>query len=299
MSYLNPHNKENCTEITPSLESEYYLTYLVTKTEASRIFQAQRIIKLNEQKSYVKEIDSNKYCCKMISKNYYNKLKMKEDMINKIIQTEIDIHSQLNHHNIVKFFNSFSDSNRFYIILEYHPYTLEKIITTSVTSCLLSGNFHRSVFSQICSALTYLHENNIIHGDIKDSNILISNVYEAKICDFGLSINRNLIDNFNTVIFGTPYYMAPEMLDRKLNYDNIPKIDSWSLGIVLYRMLYKIFPFNTVNKSKMILQNAIRTYEPGFPTDLLSLADVKLKDICYQLLIKDSNLRPFVKDLIL
>ena len=91
------------------------------------------------------------------------------------------------------------------------------------------------------SALYYLHENNIIHRDIKPQNILLSANGVIKICDFGFARffdNKTMI----TSIKGTPLYMAPELLSE---YPYNKKADLWSLGVILYELFVGQPPFYT------------------------------------------------------
>ena len=80
-----------------------------------------------------------------------------------------------------------------------------------------------------------MHEKGIIHRDLKLDNILVKkNLF--KIADFGFSI----ISEYETEYAGTPLYMSPEII-KKLPYDY--KTDIWSLGVILFLMLYREFPF--------------------------------------------------------
>lgn len=112
----------------------------------------------------------------------------------------------------------------------------------------------------ICNGLELCHNIGIIHRDIKDSNIFISktaNLKESinfKIGDFGIATN---LDSSGAAMsrVGTPYYMAPEIiLNKESMYDK--KVDIYSLGIVLYRLLNNLkFPFMPQNPELINLTN--------------------------------------------
>ncbi|KAL1460912.1 hypothetical protein WDU94_012848 [Cyamophila willieti] len=98
---------------------------------------------------------------------------------------------------------------------------------------------------QIASALEYLHEIGTAHRDIKCENILITRCLNAKLADFGFSRFFKSSKDLSMTFCGTATYAAPEILK------NIPYIarpsDIWSLGVVLYRVLNKKFPFGDLN----------------------------------------------------
>jgi len=91
---------------------------------------------------------------------------------------------------------------------------------------------------QIISALNHCHANGVIHRDIKPENIMLTKANNVRLIDFGLSkICHGTF--FNTQVMGTPYYMAPEMLDKSYN----EKADMWSVGVLLYTLVSGYLPF--------------------------------------------------------
>jgi serine/threonine protein kinase len=111
----------------------------------------------------------------------------------------------------------------------------------------------RKFFTQILLGTKYLHDNNIIHRDIKPSNILITHLYNLKLCDFNTSKVLTPTD-FNRKMshtqIGTPYYMSPEVID---NYHYDDRIDIWSIGCVLYELLELRIAFRTNHIGKLFL----------------------------------------------
>jgi len=98
----------------------------------------------------------------------------------------------------------------------------------------------RTIFTQICSGISYCHSKHIVHRDIKLENILLDDYNNIKIIDFGFSICIDPEKKLN-VFCGTPSYMAPEIV-AKLYYKGAAA-DVWALGILLYAMLCGRFPF--------------------------------------------------------
>lgn len=112
-------------------------------------------------------------------------------------------------------------------------------------SCLDCGRMDeteaKEKFKQIISAVRYCHEEkNVIHRDLKPDNILFDSENNIKIADFGLSEEFVPGEKFFTFC-GTPEYMAPEVFQGH-KFDG-PKVDVWSLGVMLYEMLTATLPF--------------------------------------------------------
>ena len=166
-----------------------------------------------------------------------------------LIHNEIEIHSKLNHPNIIRLYNASETEEEINILLEYaengNLYSLIKKENG------LSENRAFNYFIQIVNAVYFLHQNNIIHRDIKPENILIGDNDKVKLCDFGWA--KELTVNNRSTFCGTVEYMAPEIVGSEL-YDF--SVDVWSLGILLYELLMGHSPFksekdkNTMRKIK-------------------------------------------------
>jgi|688.fasta_scaffold341276_1 serine/threonine protein kinase len=87
--------------------------------------------------------------------------------------------------------------------------------------------------------MLYLHENRVLHRDLKPQNILLQDD-KIKLCDFGFAKKMSASTNFLRSIKGTPLYIAPEILQSK-PYTH--KVDIWSFGIILYELAYGKTPF--------------------------------------------------------
>ncbi len=95
----------------------------------------------------------------------------------------------------------------------------------------------RRVIRQVCKAVGYLHERNIIHRDIKAENVLVQGSV-VKLCDFGWATEGSYA---RRSLCGTPAYISPEIVSNK-SYDK--KTDIWSMGVLAYEMIYGRIPFD-------------------------------------------------------
>lgn len=140
------------------------------------------------------------------------------------------------HDNIIKCICITHRVDKIFIVMEYcESGELSKLIKKN-----LSEDKVKFYFKQIVNAILHLDKLNIVHRDIKPANILLTdNNSKIKITDFGLSrviSNNNMMDT----IVGTPFYMSPEILNEKKYNQNT---DIWSLGIILYELIYGMHPF--------------------------------------------------------
>ena len=98
----------------------------------------------------------------------------------------------------------------------------------------------RFYVAELILALEYLHTQNMIYRDLKPENILLDSDGHIKLADFGLSKMLKEKEEKAYSICGTPYYLAPEILERK-GYDKM--VDWFSLGCLTYEMLSGFPPF--------------------------------------------------------
>ena len=106
----------------------------------------------------------------------------------------------------------------------------------------------KKIIKQLLLALDYLAERNVVHRDIKADNILIDEYNRVTLGDFGMAKNVS-VGVMNQTACGTPIYVAPEVIKRE-SYDC--KVDIWSLGVLLYRMVFGMFPFMNVNLMELM-----------------------------------------------
>ena len=206
-----------------------------------------------------------------------------------IIYNEINIHSKLDHENIIKLYNFNEDNENINIIMEYAPNgNLYELITKEKTGFSEYKAFE--YFIQVVNAVYYLQNNNIIHRDIKPENILIGDDNKIKLCDFGWAKELTL-ENRSTFC-GTVEYMAPEIVGSE-NYDY--GVDIWSLGILLYELLYGHSPFKA-NTNKNVILN-IKSHELNFD-DTNKTVSKSCKDLIQKILNNNPQKRYKIKDIL-
>ena len=108
--------------------------------------------------------------------------------------------------------------------------------------------------------LAHIHSRNIVHRDIKPGNILLDDYLLPKISDFGLSAIGQ--EDLDIQYIGTPVYMAPEIIEKRIYNKNI---DWWALGILTYELLFGNPPFRNMNNNTNELFNSIKNDSPQFP----------------------------------
>lgn len=163
-------------------------------------------------------------------------------------QDEYQFYKQMEHRNIVSYYNNFIHNGNRYLVLQYFPFTLHKLCKNR----RLNQQEIKKAFRGIANGLMFLHGLGIAHRDIKLDNIVVSqDLSQIKFIDFGLCIDLAKCQNQKTKQFcGTILYMPPEILEKKAY--NPKKADIWSLGILLYRLAFNKFPFNSRNQFMML-----------------------------------------------
>ncbi len=155
---------------------------------------------------------------------------------------------KLNHPNIIQVMDFGKEDGMPYMVMEHiDGEDLKKLLLHKK----IKGIQKRyDIILQIGIGLDYLHENNIIHQDIKPENVLVSKNNEVKIIDFGLAhYNRLRIFTRNRFIDGTPIYMSPEQI-RKKHRDN--RTDIYSYGITTYEILTGRVPYQANDKNAIM-----------------------------------------------
>jgi serine/threonine protein kinase len=194
-----------------------------------------------------------------------NNSKLIENKISSF-QSEIDILSQLNHKNIVKYYGTKRSKETFHIFLEFC--IGGSILKMLETYKKFSENVIRKYTKQILEGLEYLHMHNVVHRDIKGANILVERDGLCKLSDFGgAKVIKDEIEFKQQNSFkGTPNWMAPETV-KNLEYTRFS--DIWSLGCTIIEMATGEPPWAEYKNPMAALYNLMHTnMPPSFPNSL-------------------------------
>lgn len=198
-----------------------------------------------------------------IGKDYAIKfLKVDDDTVRDAVMREIDnvsFFAQIDHPNLVSIEDKGTVDGIPYLVMSYAgDDTLQKR--------LQQGGMTREealhIFVQAARGVQALHDHSLVHFDLKPANIFIKGDV-ARVGDYGLS--KLVSESRNSLSFGrgTPYYMAPEMLQRRGD----ARSDVYSLGILLYECLYGEVPFKGDSEWEVLRKH--ETARPEFPADAL------------------------------
>ncbi|XP_061341361.1 mitogen-activated protein kinase kinase kinase 5-like [Gastrolobium bilobum] len=156
----------------------------------------------------------------------------------KQLEQEIKVLSHLKHPNIVQYYGSEIVEDKFYIYLEYiHPGSINKYVREHCGA--ITESVVRNFTRHIVSGLAYLHSKKTIHRDIKGANLLVDSAGVVKLADFGMAKHLTGHDT-NLSLKGSPYWMAPELMQAVMQKDNSSDlafaVDIWSLGCTIIEM---------------------------------------------------------------
>ena len=213
----------------------------------------------------------------------------------KDITNEVQLLAQLNHPNVIRCEGWFWDEKKqaLFIVLEYCDCgDLCKFIEKRKSrSRYFEERYIWYLFHQMCLAVRHLHENGIVHRDLKSLNIMLTKGNkQIKLADLGVSRQVSEDTIMLNTFYGTPLYLSPELVENSAYNE---KTDIWSLGVILYEITALRCPFRS--RTLLGLARSIKqgTYE--------ALPDHYSPNIgrCVRWLLQlDFNKRPHINSII-
>jgi serine/threonine protein kinase len=150
------------------------------------------------------------------------------------IEMEIQLLKNLKHNNIVEYRDALRTSSHLNIVLEFVENGSLSSLLGKMKGRTLGERFVAHYTYQVLGGLAYLHTQGVIHRDIKGANILSTKQGLVKLADFGVATKLNDSRKSDSVV-GTPYWMAPEIIEMKGGQS--PACDIWSVGCTVIELL--------------------------------------------------------------
>lgn len=161
-----------------------------------------------------------------------------EKLMNKIFEQEVSFLRKVGHENVVKLYDFFIDDNKYVIILEYlEGGTLQMKLDQQ--GCMPYSQIQH-IFVPILQAVQFFHSENIVHRDIKPTNICFDTYDRPKLIDWGFSTSTKE-KKYLTDFCGTFPYASPENITKKPY--NGKATDIWALGVTLYMCAFNRIPW--------------------------------------------------------
>ena len=272
-------------------EYNNWVKYLQIATNYSNILEIYNITEESGAGSFsivklaINKITNEKVAVKIMEKKKMNSTRLES------ARTEIEIMKICQHPNIIHFIDSYEDIDYIYIFMEYcEGGTFFNYLKKR--NFILKENIAVNIVHQICTAIYYFHSYGITHRDLKPENILMTNDEEdaqIKILDFGLGKiigpNEKCSEPYGTII-----YCAPEII---LDYPYSKNVDSWSLGVITYIILYGRLPFWDKDRSK--LSTKVTKMSPVYRQYRDYHVSDEARSFVQSLLIKDQYKRMSIK----
>jgi serine/threonine protein kinase len=205
-------------------------------------------------------------------------------------EREAELIATLEHPNIVGIRDSGIIHGQYYFVMQYIE---GQFLNQYVNSQKLSFRERMVLFNKVCSAVSYAHQQGIIHRDLKFANILVDKRGEPHILDFGLAKAVGLSERAgNRAVVtmtgewaGSLSTMSPEQASGRPNLINV-RTDVYSLGVILYHMLTGQYPYDITGSTLEVLQN-IQKAEPTRPRQINRKFDPDVEAILLAALAKD------------
>ncbi len=212
---------------------------------------------------------------------------------------EVNILAGIDSPYIVGYFDSFIEEGCLHIVMEYcNRGDLQGVIKRAKSKNILclKEDVTWNLCLQVVLGLYNLHEQRILHRDLKSANIFLQKddrqkYFSVKIGDLGVAKLLETSTAFAKTIVGTPYYLSPELVKDEPYRD---KSDCWALGVLLYECCTLCHPFEARNQCALIMKIIQSPVKPPSP----ALVSPELSKLVLWLLQKDPMKRPNIRDIL-
>ncbi|TDH68167.1 hypothetical protein CCR75_008960 [Bremia lactucae] len=204
-----------------------------------------------------------------------------------VVQTEISLLRKLKHKNIVKYHDTIKTQGYLYIVLEYMENGSLAQFMKKFGS--LSETLVAMYISQVLRGLAYLHEQGVLHRDVKGANILTTKDGLVKLADFGVAIKLSDTKKANSVV-GSPYWMAPEVIEMA-GWSSAS--DIWSVGCTIIELLTTKPPYFDLAPMAALFR-IVQEDHPPLPQRMSSA----LHDFIMKCFMKEPRLRASAEELL-
>ncbi|KAF8058180.1 protein kinase [Lyophyllum atratum] len=205
----------------------------------------------------------------------------KEDEVTTLMR-EVDLVKSLSHPSIVKYEGMARDADTLSIVLEYAGNG--SLGQTLKTFGKLNERLVASYVVKILEGLQYLHQSDVVHGDLKAANIFTTKNGMVKLSDFGLSLNLRAVKRGKDAT-GTPNRTAPEIIEMK---GASTKSDIWSLACTVIELLTGRPAYNEIQNDIAVMFRIVEDAMPSLPDPCSPL----LQDFLVRCFHKDPKMRP-------
>lgn len=272
-------------------EYEHWAKSLKIATNYSNILEIYKISEVLGSGSFslvkmgINQVTKQKVAVKIMDKKMMSSSRLES------ARTEIEIMKICQHPNIIHFIDSYENEDFIYIFMEYcEGGTFFEFLKKR--NFILREELAVNIVHKMCMAVYYFHSYGITHRDLKPENILMTSQEDdadIRILDFGLGKiigpNEKCSEPYGTII-----YCAPEII---LDYPYTKNVDSWSLGVITYIILYGRLPFWDKDRNK--LSSKVTKTNPVYkPYGNMHISD-EAKNFIQNLLIKDQYKRMSIK----
>ena len=287
-------------QVSPPTEAKAGRSHRKTKSRQQNVLLSDKILDI-KQFSKERELGRGSFgsvilCTEKTTKNKFA-IKFLEELTSadeqRAFLREVEVLVQAQHPAVLHLYGfSLKESNK-----NPYPFIVTEYLPNGSLEDVISGNKKfdntKKMISLygIASAMDYLHQLRIVHRDLKPANVMLNNLDEPVVGDFGLSKIMNQSIMRQTQAAGSPIYMAPELL-RRADYSN--KVDVYAYGVMIYELLTGQLAFEELQSMIQLIQAVCSGTRPSFK-------DVNLPEN-FQNLIKrcwDNNpdLRPTFREI--